>query len=178
MSRFTDICDEVLAALRSRGALQRGELLPLTSAENMKQLSNVISRLKELSLIERANNMCWRVTEVGRVQNVDGGAAQKPAAAMTSAPTPAQPAAQYRERPQDDIEPTRTQSRSPSLQEAIQRRSAASDAIQSTLQRAAQQAQEALDEYVWQVGDERVLGPLMASRDAARQAMEAYQEAH
>lgn len=51
------------------------------------------------------------------------------------------------------------------------------DAVEQILQKAADDAQAAIDEYVSRLGDPGILGPLRAARDQARLALENYRKA-
>lgn len=173
MSAPNGVQAEVLQILSAHGALKPREILKHSDLlHDTPQVSNAICRLKADGLVERANDQCWRVTDAGRTK------------ARTTAPAaPTQPAIKTTltpdesPRPQDDIEPTRTSSLGPApvALAAARNPHAHANTAQDALQRAAQQSQEALDAYVWEVGDAAVLKHLMAARDAARQALTVYE---
>lgn len=155
MSERINIQNDIVQALRAYGPQTRAEIMERCFlVSDASRCGNALTRLKALRLIERGPNKTWQLT---------GQATRQ--ASNEQEPGDERPA------DNDEIEPTRTPLRSPTPHEALHKRG---DNIQALLLRAAKQAQDALDEYIWQIGDEAILGPLMRSRDAAKQAVDAY----
>lgn len=162
---------EILLILHERGALNRRDLAQHCSGErSVDSVSIALNSLKHAGLVERANNECWRLTDAGRTEarmaaKHGATAPSEPSKLTVKEPLTVDPPPRL----QDDIEPTAR----PTHAQAIERQGKP-HAI-TALQRAAQHAQDALDAYVWEVGDAAVLEPLMAARDAASQALAAYE---
>lgn len=168
MAKLTRLYGEILQLLSMQSALRPRELhRRITQTEDHKQVANALQRMKSAGLVERANNQCWRVTDAGRTE-------ARLAAVPATPPAPtAKPASVATPRLQDDdVEPSRIPQ---PLAKVIERAGKTHAAI-NALQSAAQHAQDALDAYVWEVGDADVLQPLMAARDAAQQALAAYEK--
>lgn len=163
----------ILHILQTSGAIQRTEIRSALGDEHgLDQISVALTYLKNAGLVERANNNCWRLTDAGhsevRLAEKTGTALVVPAAA-----TPPLDAL-------DGDEPDDTGAATPAPSAAPQRPARRGvfvpDAgVTKILERFAKAAQDALDEYVYSVGDRRILDRLMAARDAARDALAAHQ---
>lgn len=158
--------EEVLQIITNGGGLRRAQIMRLAeTVVDEKQLANTLYNLKAAGYI---------TLEDGRYHV----AAQRPAAPPpdpdaewpATPPTPVAAPKPARPRPHDvlDLPP-------PPRVEPTQH---FSGDLLEILERAAQDSQDALDRYVWSVGDPAILKPLMQFRNAACEALAAYQEVH
>lgn len=142
--------EEVLSLLDTHGPMARKDMLPKCRLIcDGKQLSNALYQLKQAKEIERDQNGVYK-RRLPEAPSPPHG----PRSKASEAPVPSKP--------------TRTP---PAAAET-----ANDDTIHALLARNLSQAQNILDEYVWTVGDPRILKPLMTARDQARAALTAYEE--
>lgn len=188
MAAHNGLQARILHTLSTRGALQRRAILQAVGGTSLDSVSFTLTAMKNLGLVERANNQCWRVTAVGRAEAQSLPPVEP--TVETPAPVPAA-AARYEPGPCDqpgitaedldcEMDGVRCHVRSatpPRPQDRLTDAPATDPAVTAVLERFARAAQDALDEYVYSVGDRRILDRLMAARDAAREAAEAAQGA-
>lgn len=148
--------DEVLSLLDRVGPMTRKEMLPQCRLiSDGKQLSNTLYQLKQAGHIERGEDRRYRKCLAGKGYGAPTPPPKPaPEQKASEAPAPTKPA------------PTPPPA-APTGND---------DTIHALLARNLSQAQDILDEYVWSVGDPRILKPLMTARDQARAALTAYEE--
>jgi len=147
--------DEVLALLRAQGPLQVNQIMAgCELIETGKELSNYLYNLRKAGEIAR--------DDAGRYYLPAGGNTAPPPAASpeTETPQPRKKAATVRR----VSKPASPAAASPPAH------------VRAALDRSVEAAQAALDEYVYSVGDRALLDSLMAVRDAARKAREAWHD--
>lgn len=173
MSEANGLNNGILRILKASGAIQRtGISAALGHEHSLDQISVALTYLKNAGLVERANNNCWRLTDAGHSEMC---LADKTGAALVVPEDPTPPVVG------SDADEPGDAGATPALPGTAPQRSArrgvfVPDArVTQTLERFAKAAQDALDEYVYSVGDRRILDRLMAARDAARDALAAHQ---
>lgn len=180
MSDAAVVRNTVLVVLNEHGPLDRAGIEARSDAiDNTRQLANALHKLKQAGHISNVRHGVYEITEEGHaamqgldfdVDNTGKVSVQLPATEPTSgaadAPrgtevlSPTWPAP-----PRQDID---------SLIESLAERHP--ETLGESLRRAAETAQNALDEYVYSVGNPTILDSLRDARDLARAALNTYIE--
>ena len=146
-----ELQDVILKMLES-GPHDRAAIMAANpQIENDKQLANCLFRLKQAGKIRKKEN---REYELGKSQ----------ASATPRAKRPRVPRVAI-----DKLPGKRRRRKGVATRGAAQ-----TDPVGNIFEKALLDAQSALDEYVSQVGDPRILAPLRAMRDSARAALAAF----
>lgn len=171
--------EEVLQIIVDGGALERTQIMrAATTVEDAKQLANILYNLKAAGYITLKDGKYRAVAKRAKAAPPESDdwpvppAQTPPPMTIPKAPVVTDARGDVRSvpRPHDALD-------LPPPPRAEPERAHSGELLE-ILERAAHDSQDALDEYVWMVGDPSILKPLMKSRDAAREALAAYQEVH
>ena len=146
-----ELQDVVLKMLES-GPLDRAAIMAANpQIENDKQLANCLFRLKQAGKIRQKENREYELGKSAGGTPARGRPPRVPRVAM------------------DKLPGKRGHSKGAPIG-----RAAKTNPVGSIFEKALLDAQSALDEYVSQIGDPRILAPLRAMRDSARAALAAF----
>lgn len=180
MSDAAVVRNTVLAVLSEYGPLDRAGIEARSDAiDNTKQLASALHKLKQVGHISNVRHGVYDITEEGRaaMQGLDFFVDTTGKVSVQLSPTEPRPSAGSAPRGTEVLSPTwpapPRQEIDPLIESLAERHP---ETLGESLLRAAETAQNALDEYVYSVGNPTILDSLRDARDLARAALNTYME--